>query len=254
MSCCEAAVIAARSADGLRRPATTGTPWGFCDARNLVPAIGRGMHGVLFTMIASTDAAAASAPAATTAGDRTCRARGRAGRSPARSSCILAASSTNVRIAWRLVGDSRARGCRPGRDLCGSLCHRQHTARAGGARSSGQAARSIPRSLSGSGIRLSRRQRPDDRPATRARPISPPSAPTIRPTCCAQLLDHLAIAPLQAIVGASYGGMVALAFAERFPTPGRPHRRHQRRRSLASHGDRMAQRAARDGSLCADEE
>jgi homoserine O-acetyltransferase len=33
-----------------------------------------------------------------------------------------------------------------------------------------------------------------------------------------QLLDHLKIARLRAIVGASYGGMVALAFAERFPT------------------------------------
>jgi homoserine O-acetyltransferase len=32
-----------------------------------------------------------------------------------------------------------------------------------------------------------------------------------------QLADHLALAPLHAIVGASYGGMVALAFAERFP-------------------------------------
>jgi homoserine O-acetyltransferase len=31
------------------------------------------------------------------------------------------------------------------------------------------------------------------------------------------LLDHLQIAQLRAIVGASYGGMVALAFAERFP-------------------------------------
>ncbi|HEY6641254.1 homoserine O-succinyltransferase MetX [Povalibacter sp.] len=32
-----------------------------------------------------------------------------------------------------------------------------------------------------------------------------------------QLLDHLQLASLRAIVGASYGGMVALAFAERFP-------------------------------------
>jgi homoserine O-acetyltransferase len=32
-----------------------------------------------------------------------------------------------------------------------------------------------------------------------------------------QLLDHLQVARLRAIVGASYGGMVALAFAERFP-------------------------------------
>jgi homoserine O-acetyltransferase len=33
-----------------------------------------------------------------------------------------------------------------------------------------------------------------------------------------QLLDHLKIRRLRAIVGASYGGMVALAFGERFPT------------------------------------
>ena len=32
-----------------------------------------------------------------------------------------------------------------------------------------------------------------------------------------QLIGHLKIDPLRAIVGASYGGMVALAFAERFP-------------------------------------
>ncbi len=32
-----------------------------------------------------------------------------------------------------------------------------------------------------------------------------------------RLIDHLGIQPLHAIVGASYGGMVALAFAERFP-------------------------------------
>lgn len=32
-----------------------------------------------------------------------------------------------------------------------------------------------------------------------------------------QLLEHLGVAALQAIVGASYGGMVALAFAERWP-------------------------------------
>jgi homoserine O-acetyltransferase len=31
------------------------------------------------------------------------------------------------------------------------------------------------------------------------------------------LVEHLGCAPLQAIVGASYGGMVALAFAERYP-------------------------------------
>lgn len=31
------------------------------------------------------------------------------------------------------------------------------------------------------------------------------------------LVEHLKLGPLQAIVGASYGGMVALAFAERFP-------------------------------------
>ncbi len=32
-----------------------------------------------------------------------------------------------------------------------------------------------------------------------------------------QLIEHLELAPLAAIVGASYGGMVALAFAERWP-------------------------------------
>lgn len=32
-----------------------------------------------------------------------------------------------------------------------------------------------------------------------------------------RLIDHLGLAPLQAIIGASYGGMVALAFAERWP-------------------------------------
>lgn len=32
-----------------------------------------------------------------------------------------------------------------------------------------------------------------------------------------RLIDHLNLAPLQAIIGASYGGMVALAFAERWP-------------------------------------
>ncbi|HEY5807962.1 MAG TPA: alpha/beta fold hydrolase, partial [Povalibacter sp.] len=32
-----------------------------------------------------------------------------------------------------------------------------------------------------------------------------------------QLIEHLGLAPLQAIIGASYGGMVALAFAERYP-------------------------------------
>lgn len=48
-----------------------------------------------------------------------------------------------------------------------------------------------------------------------------PDFPTI--SACDQahilqrLVEHLGCAPLQAIVGASYGGMVALAFAERYP-------------------------------------
>src|SRR5438270_4020228 len=53
----------------------------------------------------------------------------------------------------------------------------------------------------------------------------------------AQLLDHLGLASLAAIAGGSYGGMVGLAFAERYPeraAPGegdgertRPHSRHR---------------------------
>lgn len=35
--------------------------------------------------------------------------------------------------------------------------------------------------------------------------------------CLARLLDHLGLRSLHAIVGGSYGGMVALAFAERYP-------------------------------------
>src|SRR6202171_2144901 len=37
-----------------------------------------------------------------------------------------------------------------------------------------------------------------------------------------RLLDHLGVESLAAIAGGSYGGMVGLAFAERFPERGRP--------------------------------
>lgn len=57
---------------------------------------------------------------------------------------------------------------------------------------------------------------------TGPRPVDPPgSFPTVssqdQATLLASLLDHLGVASVRALVGASYGGMVALAFAERFP-------------------------------------
>jgi pimeloyl-ACP methyl ester carboxylesterase len=67
-----------------------------------------------------------------------------------------------------------------------------------------------------------------------------------------RVLEHLR-ASLAAIIGASYGGMVALAFAERYPAAREACDRDQRCRSPASDGDGVAQRAARDGALCGQE-
>ena len=64
-----------------------------------------------------------------------------------------------------------------------------------------------------------------------------------------QLLDHLQHRRLRAIVGASYGGMVALAFAERYRRAGRAAAGHQRRGSRPSHVHRLAQRAAAHRAL-----
>lgn len=54
--------------------------------------------------------------------------------------------------------------------------------------------------------------RPGDTPGS-----FPPVSSHDQAALLARLLDHLGVARVSAIIGASYGGMVALAFAERFP-------------------------------------
>ena len=73
------------------------------------------------------------------------------------------------------------------------------------------------RALPGARHRLPRRQR--RRPPDRApdKPIFLRSAAYDQAEILRRVLEHLRAAPLAAIVGASYGGMVALAFAERYP-------------------------------------
>ena len=103
--------------------------------------------------------------------------------------------------------------------------------------------------LSGARHRLPRRQRRDHRTARRTDqfPFDQHLRPGRGPATASSSI--CALAPLAAIIGASYGGMVALAFAERYPQLVGRMRRDQCRGSIASDGDRMAQRAARDGAL-----
>ena len=68
--------------------------------------------------------------------------------------------------------------------------------------------------------------------------------PTTRPNCCCASSIISASRSLRAIAGASYGGMVALAFGERYPGPRRAAHRDQRRGSRASDGERLARGAA----------
>ncbi len=68
--------------------------------------------------------------------------------------------------------------------------------------------------------------------------------PTTRPKCCCGSSIISASRRLRAIAGASYGGMVALAFGERYPGSRRAAHRHQRRGSRASDGQRLARGAA----------
>ena len=63
---------------------------------------------------------------------------------------------------------------------------------------------------------LPRRQRRQHRACCR-RQRFPASPATTRPRRSLRLLDHLGSRSWRAIVGASYGGMVALAFGERYP-------------------------------------
>ncbi len=65
------------------------------------------------------------------------------------------------------------------------------------------------------------------------------------------LLDHLRIARLRAIVGASYGGMVALAFAERYPERVEQLLVISAADRTHPDGHRLAQRAAAHRALCA---
>ena len=65
-------------------------------------------------------------------------------------------------------------------------------------------------------LRLPRRQRRDHRPAAPASRF-PASRATTRPSCCCASSITSASKSLRAIAGGSYGGMVALAFGERYP-------------------------------------
>ncbi len=78
----------------------------------------------------------------------------------------------------------------------------------------------------GASSRPARRLRPDTSAALRDARTTGASAPDPpfplvstrdQARAIAAVLDHLGVASVQAIVGASYGGMVALAFAELFP-------------------------------------
>ena len=60
------------------------------------------------------------------------------------------------------------------------------------------------------------------------------------------IVVHLGLKSLHAIVGASYGGMVALCFAAASCRPRGAHRRFERRRQVSGALDGVAQRAAAD--------
>ena len=144
---------------------------------------------------------------------------------PSASHCISAGSSTGVRIAWRLVGRDGSGRCRAGRHLCGSHrhehCHREGLV--GRNRRSGRAARhaiAIACSgidfLGGSG-QTTGPQRGQTRFSVDQRFRSGGDTATL-------LLEHLRHRrSCDMIVGASYGGMVALAFARTIPATGRAH-------------------------------
>ena len=104
------------------------------------------------------------------------------------------------------------------------------------------------RSLSGAWHRFSRWQRREHRPARGSDAIFPRSARTTRQRCCV-ISSCISTRTGAGDHRASYGGMVALAFAERWPSWS-PHPCDQRSRSITSDGDGMAQRAARDRALC----
>ena len=78
----------------------------------------------------------------------------------------------------------------------------------------GPGARSTP-TLPHSELRLPRRQRRFHRAGDGA--AFPSISSYDQAEVLLRLLDHLGISSLRAIAGGSYGGMVALAFGERYP-------------------------------------
>lgn len=121
----------------------------------------------------------------------------------------------NIRVAWRLVGDNgpvvaALGGISAGRIVTGSTPKGWWSEIVGPG-----AALDVARSrvlgfdfLGGSGETTGPRRGQSDFPSISAYD----QAEVLR-----QLIGHLELAGLQAIIGASYGGMVALAFAERSP-------------------------------------
>ena len=80
--------------------------------------------------------------------------------------------------------------------------------------------------------------------ARRRAPARASSPPTTQADALVAALDAVGIARVHAVVGASYGGMVALAFAERYPERARAARRDQRGARDAPDEHRAARAAA----------
>ncbi len=184
------------------------------------------------------------------AGARAQRPRGRPRNSRRRSVCIMAAHL--AQRAGRLAA-AGARGRAGGR---GAWRHFrtpqcvQHQRRAAGlvGRSSSGPARALDSDASASSasiISAAAARAPDQRPGE----VFPSVGTYDQAEVLLRLLDHLGIPALHAIVGASYGGMVALAFARAISGTGRAPARDQRSGPCASDGDRLALRAAAHRAL-----
>ena len=135
------------------------------------------------------------------------------------SPCTSAARLEGVRVAWRVTGNPRRAAGRSARrhfrgPRRGGHRHQPEGLVVRGDRS-GQGARYASAIRCSASTSSAAAARPPGR--VPARPIFPRSAATTRQRSCVELLEHLHAAPLAAIIGASYGGMVALAFAERYP-------------------------------------
>jgi len=194
----------------VRRPTTAGTPWGFSDARNLFGCISRSERRPISMIDMNGTGHPARSDTTLVQGDAV---REGIYEVPSELKLFHGGRLDKVRVAWRLTGDAgpviaALGGISAGRYVTGTTPRGwwADVVNAGGALDSTRYRILGFDFLGGSGHTTGPRPGQTGFPSV----SSFDQAEILR-----LLLDHLKIAELHAIVGASYGAMVALAFAQR---------------------------------------